>query len=217
VLQPRWVHRASGLPGGELSVAGPWLFHERSASAFAASTGGPSGAVAVPFGAGVATRDLLIPSPADGTIRLEAFDAANLSTKWQRQTTGVPWFSGAPVSLAQFATPRGPRPVVLAFDFDGVTHAVDATDVETGAELFRCPLAIPGPPVQVAPVNGALVLAVDPQGLGGAGACAVCDPRYAETRTTFQWIPMPGVSPGVGRWVGVNGGNGHDHREDAVP
>ena len=217
VLQPRWVHQVTGLPGGELAVAGPWLLHERTASAFATSTGASSAAIAVPFLGGVATRDLLIPAPADGTIRLEAFAAANLATTWQRQTSGTPWFSGAPLALAQLSTPRGPRPVVLAFDFDGRTHAVGGTDVETGAELFHCPLPLAGPPVHVAPIAGALVLGSDPRGLGGGPACADCDPRYAETRVTFQWYPMPGLLPGVGRWVGTNGGPTHDHREEPVP
>lgn len=218
VLQPRWVHPVAGLPGGELSVAGAWLFHERSASAFSTTTGAPGGGIAVPFGLGVATRDLLIAAPADQTVRLEAFDGMTLTTKWQRQTNGVPWFTGAPLALATFATPSGPRPVVLAFDSDGLTHAVSATDTETGAELFRCPMAVPETPGFVSPSAGGL--AVASQALTKPSTldpCLQCDPRFARSRMVFQWFDMPGLSPGVGRWPGLNGGVGHDHREDVVP
>lgn len=218
VLQPRWVRAVSGLPGGELAVSGSWLFHERSASAFSTATGAPGGGIAVPFGHGVATRDLVIAAPAEQTVRLEAFDAVNLTTKWQRQTNGVPWFTGAPLALARFETPRGPRPVVLAFDSGGQSHAVSATDVDTGAELFRCPLAIPEAPGFVAPSAGGLALGTLVLPFpSGVDACLRCDPRFARSRMVFQWFDLPGLLPGEGRWPGLNGGVGHDHREDPVP
>lgn len=218
VLQPRWVHRASGLEGGELAVAGGWLFHERTASAFSTATGAPSGGLAVPFGHGAATRDLVIPAPAALTVRLEAFDGVTLAARWQRQTNGVPWFTGAPVTLARLATARGPRPVVLAFDTDGLAHAVSGTDVETGAELFRCPLDLPEAPGLVSPTLGGLVVASEPVPVfAGADECLRCDPRFARTRMQFRWYPLPGLLPGEGRWPSLNGGVGHDHREDPVP
>ncbi|MEW5739061.1 MAG: hypothetical protein AB1938_09045 [Myxococcota bacterium] len=217
VLTPRWVHRASGLPGGELSVAGGWLFHERSAIAFSTATGAPGGALPVPFGQGVASRELLFPAPAPFTTRLEAFDGASLSSKWQRQTPGVPWYVGAPLALARLSTARGPRPVVLAFDFDGLSYSLEATDVETTAELFRCPLQLPEAPVVLSPTAGGLLVASDPRPLSGTGTCERCDPRYARTRLTFRTYPLPGLLPGEGRWPAVNGGVGHDHREDPVP
>lgn len=217
VLTPRWVYRAAGLPGGELSVAGGWLFHEHSASAFSTSTGTPAGSLPVPFGLGVASRELLLPAPGPFTTRLEAFEGASLAAKWQRQTSGVPWYVGAPVALARLVTARGPRPVVLAFDFDGVTYSLAGVDLETTGELFRCPMQLPEAPVALSPVAGGLVVASDPRPLWGTDRCERCDPRYARTRLTFRWYPMGGLLPGEGRWPGVNGGVGHDHREDPVP
>lgn len=216
VLQPRWVHPIAGLPGGELSVAGGWLFHERSGSAYGTADGLPGNALPVPFGLGVATRELVIAAPGDQTVRLEAFDGVTLKPTWQRQTNGVPWFTGAPLALATFETPSGKRPVVLTFDSDGLTRAVGATDVETGAELFRCPIAVPDTPGFVSPAAGGLAVgALEPSTM--VDRCERCDPRFARSRMVFQWFEMPGLSPGTGRWTGLNGGVGHDHREDAVP
>jgi len=95
---------------------------------------------------------------------------------------------------------------------------VSATDVETGAELFRCPMAVPGSPGFVSPSQGGLAVATQVQtGPPALDPCLSCDPRFARSRMVFQWFDMPGLSPGVGRWPAVNGGVGHDHREDGVP
>ncbi|MCC6336041.1 MAG: hypothetical protein IT380_18885 [Myxococcales bacterium] len=217
LLVPRWARSNPALPGGELAVAGGWLFHEHSAASFSTSTGMIAGALAVPFAQGVATRDLLIPAPGAFTTRLEAFDGASLSARWQRQTSGVPWYFGAPLALARLSTGRGPRPVVLAFDFDGRAYSLAATDVETTAELFRCPLEQPEAPAVLSPVEGGLLVASDPRALAGSSTCERCDPRYARTRLTFRYFPMNGLLPGEGRWPVPNGGVGHDHREDPVP
>jgi hypothetical protein len=217
-LEPRWVSALPGLAGGELSVGGGWLFHERSAQAYSTASGAPGGGLPTPFGLGVATRDSWLPAPAPGSTRLEAFDDA-LSSRWQRPPSGGSWtFDGAPLALATFETWHGARPVAVTFERDEQTRfAVGATDVETGAELFRCPIDVPSVPGFVSPTPGGLALGVPLQPPTATDACLLCDPRFARSRLLFEWFPMPGLGPGVGRWPSLNGGVGHDHREDAVP
>jgi hypothetical protein len=215
-LQLRWSRWEPGLAGGELSVGGGWLFHERVATPLRASTGAPGGPLPSDFGLGVVSRELAIAAPAARTASLTAVDLASLMPRWRRTLGRGAWFTEAPLALATFTTRAGPRPVVLAFDSDGATRGVSATDVETGAEVFRCPLAISDTPGLVSVAPGGLVVGV-PIVPPSGDVCWGCDPRYAERRVVFQWYDWPGLAAGAGRWNGQNGGGAHDHREVAVP
>ena len=56
------------------------------------------------------------------------------------------------------------------------------------------------------------MLGTEPIGMGWP-VCDDCDPKYARTRNTFAWLPLPGLSPSAAAWSGAWGNEGHSHHE----
>lgn len=220
-LALRWVTVEPQLTGGELAVGKGRLFHERSTRVWATATGQPVGSLPVPFGFGVVSTDVVLPSPAPGSTEASAIDLQSLALRWTQSLGGA---AGGPVQVGAFHTSFGERNVVLAFTGDADHRVLNATDLSTGLALFSCPIELPERPVQSA-LTGASALGVGQftvmsgpvPAAAGWPECDFCDPRWARTRNTFRSFQLPGLRPAEVPWPGAWGGPGHDHQEDAVP
>jgi hypothetical protein len=133
--------------------------------------------------------------------------------RWQRSLTGT--LGRTPLTVATWASPWGPRDVALAFTSDGTQVRLEATELLTGAAAFSCPLALPELPAMTAvtPLGIGVMLGTAPVSPGWP-VCDDCDPKYARTRSSFGWIPLPGISPSnAAPWSGAWGNEGHSHHE----
>ncbi len=210
-LQLRWRRYDLNLIGGELSVADGLLFQERSPEVRQTQSGNVVATLPGPFGLGVVGDSTAVSSQA-GSHFLNTFSTASSLPRWQRSLTGE--LGLTPLTIATWSSAWGPREVALAFTSDGVQVRIEATELLTGAAAFSCPVALPALPAMTAMTPGGLGVMVGTSPIGvGWPRCDDCDPKYARTRSTFGWIPLPGLTPSAAPWSGAWGNEGHSHRE----
>lgn len=215
-LQLRWRTVVPGLGGGELIVADGLVFHERSATVYSAATGLAARGLSDPFGLGVVGEGVAVSKLPNGGVP-PAFGwlgRVSTTTATFPPAINLPALAAeTPLTLARWASPWGPREVVLAFT-GGAQPLLNAFELATGAEAFSCPLALDSLPVMTAMQPGAMGLLVGPEPLSPAWPrCDDCDPRFARTRAGVATLPLPGVSPSLSDWAGAWGDEGHSHRE----
>lgn len=208
-LQPRWRRFITGLIGGELAVADGLLFQERSPEVRLASTGNVVAVLPAPFGLGVVGTGTAVATQ-PGSQTLTTISTTNTLPRWQRTLTGT--LGKSPLTIASWASPWGARDVALAFTLDGAQVRIEGTELLTGAAAFSCPVELPGLPAMTAITPGgiAVMLGTVPRAVGW---CEDCDPKYAGTRNSFAWIPLPGLQPSAAPWSGAWGNEGHSHHE----
>lgn len=209
-LQLRWRAVVPGLGGGELTVADGLLFHERSATVYSAATGLAARGLPEPFGLGVVGEGVAVSQvPNWSWLRRASTTTAAFPTALN--LAGVT--GETPLTLARWASPWGPREVVLVFT-EGAPRRLEAFELSTGAEAFRCPVALDALPVMTAVQAGSIGLLLGPEPLSASWPrCDDCDPRYARTRAGVATLPLPGVFPSQADWAGAWGDDGHSHRE----
>ena len=210
-LQPRWRRHFPDLVGGELSVGTGLLFHEHSDEVLSTANGVTQTTLPVPFGLGVVGTGLAaLASPGSATLRTLA--TSSLTPGWTRTLTGAQ--SRAPLAIAAWASPWGPRDVALAFTQQGNSHRLEATELATGALAFECPVAIDEAPLMATLVPGGIAVMTGGHApYMGNTRCDDCDPKYARTRNFFALLPLPGLTPSSSPWSGGWGNEGHTHHE----
>ena len=210
-LQLRWRRYVPGLVGGELAVANRLLFQERSPEVRDTQSGNVVATLPAPFGLGVIGDFTAIFGQA-GTSALTTLSTSTSQPRWRRSLTGT--LGRTPLTLANWASPWGPRDVALAFTSDGRQVRLEATEVITGAAAFSCPVALPELPAMTAMTDGGIGVMVGTVPVSPSWPlCDDCDPKYARTRSSFGWIPLPGLSPSNAPWSGAWGNEGHSHHE----
>ncbi len=210
-LQLRWRRFVTGLVGGELAVADGLLFQERSQEVRLTQTGNVVAVLPAPFGLGVVGAQTAVSTEA-GTQVLKTLSTTNTMARWQRSLTGT--LGRAPLTIASWASPWGERDVALAFTTDGAQVRIEGTELLTGAAAFSCPVALPEVPAMTAITPGGIGVMLGTVPISpGWPVCDDCDPKYARTRSSFGWIPLPGISPSRAAWSGAWGNEGHSHHE----
>jgi hypothetical protein len=205
-LQLRWQASVPTLEGAELMVGDGLLFQERSAEVRATADGTVVANLPAEFGSGVIGKNIAV-----GGAVSSGLSTSSLQPLWQ-SSIFVNASSG-PLTLARWNSPWGNREVVLSFSQRGAQVVLNATELETGAAAFSCPVDVPQLPAMTAMV---------PEGIGvmwglvpttGGASCAKCDPRFARTANDFALISLPGLSPSLETWTGVWGDAAHGHHE----
>ena len=211
-LQLRWRRLVPGLQGGELAVADGLLFQERSVEVRQAQTGNVVAQLPQPFGFGVIGGGVAIPTQPN-TQLLTTLSTSTSQPRWQRTLTGT--LGRSPLTIATWASPWGPRDVALAFTTDGAQQVwLEATELLTGAAAFSCPVALPEVPAMTAITPGGVGVMVGTVPTNpGWPVCEDCDPKFARTRSSFAWYPLPGLQPSAAPWPGAWGNEGHSHHE----
>lgn len=212
-LQPRWRVHVPMLAGGELATGDGLLFQERSAEVRSTVSGAVVATLPAPFGLGVIGEGVAISAPTDGGALLRALGTTALASPWQpRPLSGAA--ERAPLTLARWSSPWGPREVALSFTAQGGQVLLEATEVLTGAAAFTCPVQLPGLPTMTALSDGGLgVMVGTAPGTPGAPLCESCDPKYARTKSGFALLPLPGLELSTGGWSGAWGDEAHSHHE----
>lgn len=210
-LQPRWRRFVTGLSGGELAIADGLLFQERSQEVRQTQTGNVVAVLPAPFGLGV-VGDRTAVATQGGTQVLNTLSTTTSMPRWTRSLTGT--LGRTPLTIASWASPWGPRDVALAFTIDGSQVRVEGTELISGAAAFSCPVALPELPAMTAMTPGGIgvMWGTVPGGMGWP-VCDDCDPKYARTRSSFGWIPLPGLGPSAAPWPSAWGNEGHSHHE----
>lgn len=210
-LQLRWRRFMSGLVGGELSVGDGVLFQERSAEVLSTQTGATRAMLPGPFGLGVIGDGFAVAASA-GDFTLRTVSTSNVMPGWQRTLSGAQ--SRAPLAVATWQSPWGPRDVALAFTQQGSAIRLEATELLTGARAFECPVDLPELPLMTSTTPGGIAVMMGGNPLyAGWSRCDECDPKYARTRSQFAWLPLPGLTPATVPWSGGWGNEGHTHHE----
>ncbi|MFO0596187.1 MAG: hypothetical protein U0228_12805 [Myxococcaceae bacterium] len=204
----RWRIEEATLEGGDLAVGNGLLFQERTTTVYSSSTGQAVAQLARPFGRGAIGQRVSLPL-GEGVDRVDPIDLSTLAPGWHSTLTGTP--GRAPITLAQWDSPWGPRDVALIFTDDQGTLRLEALELDTGASAFACPIALPEPPLETAMGEEGLsvMMPITPRTDG----CERCDPRYARTRNAFAWVPLPGLHVANVPWAGSWANEGHSHRE----
>lgn len=211
-LQLRWRRHFPTLGGGELSTGEGLLFHERSAEVWSTANGVLVHGLTNPFGLGVIGGGLAVGMNPGGAA-LSALRTSDRVTAWSSPPGGVQ--SNAPLAIATWASPWGPRDVVLSFTRHGGASQLEAVELLTGAKAFECPVALPEAPLlMLSPVPGGVAVMLGGNPLyAGWPRCDACDPKYARTRSAFAVLPLPGLTPSDAAWTGAWGDEGHTHHE----
>lgn len=210
-LQQRWRRYVAGLSGGELAVAEGLLFQERSQEVRSTQTGDVVAVLPAPFGLGVVGQGTAVATQA-GSQQLQTLATATTMPRWQRTLQGT--LGRAPLTVASWDSPWGPRDVALAFTTDGAQVLLEATELLTGATAFVCPVALPEVPALTAITPGGLGVMLGTMPISaGWPVCDDCDPKYARTRSSFGWIALPRLQPSSAPWSGTWGNEGHSHHE----
>lgn len=210
-LQPRWRRHLAGLRGGDLAVADGLLFHEKSDEVLSTANGSTRVTLPAPFGLGVIGDGVAVMATAGGTT-LRTLQTSTLLPGPTHSLNGAQ--SKAPLAVATWQSPWGPRDVALVFTEQTNSRRLEAIELQTGAAAFACELDLPELPLMSAVTPGAVTVM-----LGGYPAyvgwprCDDCDPRYARTRSRFLTLPLPGLTPSSAPWSGGWGNEGHTHRE----
>lgn len=209
-LSPRWTVVDPALSGGELSVANGHLFHERSADVRSTSTGAVVTTLSRPAGLPIIGDGVVVVSEPPS---ISAYSSSSLQPMWSEavfQTPPMPL-----LQTASWSTPFGEREVVLVFNEAVGEQYVSAFELRTGALGFTCALPIAQPPTMVVLGNQGVGVMFRTRPLDAQSLlCADCDPKYAQTRSQFGLIPLPGISaPRRSAWSGAWSDSHHSHRE----
>ncbi|MGV3621370.1 MAG: hypothetical protein ACO1OB_11170 [Archangium sp.] len=210
-LQLRWRRHFAGLSGGDLAVGSGLLFHENHFEVLSTTNGATVATLPSNFGPGVIGSGVAtFPDP--GSLTLRSLLTSSLLPGWSRTFSGGQ--TRAPLVVASWDSPWGPRDVAINFTSRAGRFHIEATELATGAAAFECPVAITEEPLMTTLVPGGIAVM-----LGGNAAyagwsrCDACDPKYARTRNAFALLPLPGLSPSSAPWSGGWGNEGHTHRE----
>ncbi|MFZ5440393.1 MAG: hypothetical protein ACOZQL_10310 [Myxococcota bacterium] len=205
-LQPRWRVHVPTLSGGELAVADGLLFQEQSREVRSTVDGAVVATLAAPFGLGVIGDGVAV-----GAGAAISLDTTTLGSRWASDAGTA---ATAPLTLARWASPWGPREIALGFSTSSGQVLLEATEVQTGARAFSCPVQLPRAPAMTAltPEGLAVMYGTVPNAAGWP-VCDTCDPKYARTKSGFALIPLRGVGLSMGGWSGAWADEGHSHRE----
>jgi hypothetical protein len=209
-LQLRWRVVEPALLGGELATAGGLLFHEGESVIRSTQTGLAVGSISNGrFGGGVMGSGLAVTAePMQRSVI--ATETTGFTTRWSASVSGE--VKGAPLTLARWASPWGPREVVLAFVQNSAGEVVlDGIELDTGAAAFSCPTTLQQVPLMTAMAPEGLVVMTPFDST--SDPCATCDPRFARTRNRFARLALPGLTPSDAPWSGTWGNEGHSHHE----
>ena len=211
-LQLRWRRFVPSLQGGELAVANGLLFQEHSEDVRQAQTGNVVATLPLWFGLGVIGGGFALPTVPNVNL-LVTLSTSTSQPGWQRRLLGT--LGRAPLSIASWASPWGPREVALAFTTDGTQVWLEATELLTGAAAFTCPVNFPEVPALTAVTPGGIGVMLGTVPLGASWpVCENCDPKYARTQSSFGWLPVPGLQPSASApWSAPWGNEGHSHHE----
>jgi hypothetical protein len=218
----RW-RRQLPIGGGELGLVRGMLLPERASTALRTLDGTEVGTLPV-LGRAVATRQVVVPSPAGTTVNpdagvvsspeLKGYTVPELEPAWTYRLGEGQSFVSKELRLAE-TPPRGSQGVetlVLGFAADGLKPVLVGVRMRDGSEAFQCTLAYtPRTVPQLFELGpGSLVL------MDGAATCGECDPPFAYSRARFQRFPLEGLRPAEAPWPGTFGGPGHGHHESPV-
>jgi hypothetical protein len=215
--------RTLPMNGGELGTVRGLLLPENSSAALRAQDGTEVGTLPV-LGRAVATREVMVPSPAGTTVNpdagpviateLHGFTVPGLTPAWTHQLQAGQSFVTKEMRLADTeADATGPaETLLLTFLADGATPTLLGVRMSDGSEAYRCPLAY-------SPRSQPQLFELGPESLvmmDGANTCGECDPPFAYSRSRFQRFKLPGMQPARASWPGTFGGPGHGHHENEV-
>ncbi|WP_044190108.1 hypothetical protein [Hyalangium minutum] len=218
----RW-RRMLPMGGGELGLVRGMLMPERASSALRTLDGAEVGTLPV-LGRAVATRQVVVPSPAGTTVNpdagvvnspeLKGYTVPEFEPAWTYRLEEGESFISKELRLAE-TLPRGSEGVetlVLGFASVGLNPTLVGVRAKDGSEAFQCTLAYaPRTLPQLFELGpGSMVL------MDGAETCGECDPPFAYSRGRFQRFPLEGLRPAEAPWPGTFGGPGHGHHESPV-
>ncbi|SEU31442.1 tenascin-X [Stigmatella erecta] len=215
----RW-RRMLPMAGGELGTVRGLLLPEYATTPLRTLDGTELGPVAE-LGRAVATRDVLVPSPAGTTVNPEGGEAAaselkgyavpGLDTLWTYTLPAGQRFTSKELRLADTLPwgSQGPETLALGFASEGTTPTLVGVRTRDGSEAFQCPLSYE-------PLSVQQLFELGPERLvlmDGSSECGQCDPPFAYSRARFQRFPLKGLRPTAAPWPGTFGGPGHGHHE----
>jgi hypothetical protein len=218
----RW-RRMMPIGGGELGLVRGLLLPERSSTALRTQDGAEVGTLPV-LGRAVATRQVLVPSPAGTSVNpdagpfnspeLKGYAVPSLSPAWTYRLQEGQSFVSKELRLAETLPggSEGVEPLVLGFMANGTSPALVGVRAKDGSEAFQCALSY-------TPLTMPQLFELGPESLvlmDGARTCGECDPPFAYSRARFQRFPLRGLRPAEAPWPGTFGGPGHDHHENPV-
>jgi hypothetical protein len=218
----RW-RRTLPMGGGELGTVRGLLLPEKASTALRTQDGTEVGTLPV-LGRAVATREVLVPSPAGTSVnpdagviistQLQGYTVPGLAPAWTYELEAGQSFATKELRLAE-TVPDGSgtrETQVLTFVADGTTPTLLGVRVQDGTEAYRCPLGYtPRSVPQLFELGPESVVMMD-----GANTCGECDPPFAYSRPRFQRFPLRGLKPAQAPWPGTFGGPGHGHHENEV-
>jgi hypothetical protein len=218
----KW-RRTLPISGGELGTVRGLLLPERASAALRTRDGTEVGALPE-LGRAVATREVVVPSPAGTTVNpdagvlvspeLSGYTVPGLAPAWRYRLPEGQSFASKELRLAETLPQRsqGPETLVLGFVAEGLTPTLVGVRARDGSEAFRCALAYtPRSVPQLFELGPEFMMMMD-----GAQRCGECDPPFAYSRPRFQRFPLEGLHPAVAPWPGTFGGPGHSHHETPV-
>ncbi|WP_224368514.1 tenascin-X [Hyalangium versicolor] len=215
----RW-RRTLPMGGGELGMVRGLLLPERSTTALRIEDGTEVGSLPM-LGRAVATREVLVPSPAGTTVNpggsavvspeLSGYTVPGMAPAWTYRLEEGQSFASKELRLAETLPGRseGVDTMVLGFVADGETPTLLGVRTKDGSEAFRCALSY-------TPRSLPQLFELGPESLvlmDGASTCGECDPPFAYSRSRFQRFPLKGLQPAEAPWPGTFGGPGHGHHE----
>jgi hypothetical protein len=215
----RW-RRTLPLSGGELGTVNGLLLPERATTPLRTQDGTEVGTLPV-LGRAVATREVVVPSPAGTTVNpdagviispeLDGYSVPGLTPAWTYRLEEGQSFASKELRLAETlgGGSEGIETLVLGFVADGVTPTLVGVRAKDGSEAFRCALSY-------TPLSQPQLFELGPESfvlMDGATTCGECDPPFAYSRSRFQRFPLHGLQPAQAPWPGTFGGPGHGHHE----
>ncbi|WP_232293124.1 tenascin-X [Stigmatella aurantiaca] len=215
----RW-RRTLPMPGGELGTVRGLLLPEYGTAALSTVDGTEQGPMEE-LGRAVATRDVVVPSPAGTTVNpmggeaaaseLKGYTVPGLAPLWTYSLSAGQRFTSKELRLADTLPwgAQGAETLALGFASDGATPTLVGVRTRDGSEAFQCALAYE-------PLSVQQLFELGPESLvlmDGSNECGQCDPPFAYSRARFQRFPLLGMQPTVAPWPGTFGGPGHGHHE----
>lgn len=216
----RW-RKTLPIGGGELGTVRGLLFPERASQPLRTQDGAEAGTLPE-LGRAVATREVMVPSPAGTTVNpnttvvvsteLKGFTVPELTPAWTYRLGDGQSFVSKELRLAETlpgGDANGIETLVLGFVSDNLTPTLVGVRAKDGSEAFRCALSY-------SPITLPQLFELGPESLvlmDGASTCGECDPPFANSRARFQRFPLPGLQPAQQPWPGTFGGPGHGHHE----
>jgi hypothetical protein len=218
----RW-RRTLPIGGGELGTVRGLLLPERASTALRTQDGMEVGTLPE-LGRAVATREVVVPSPAGTSVNPDAgvsistemrgYTVPGLTPAWTYRLEDGQSFATKELRLAETG-PDGsgaPETWVLTFVADGTTPTLVGVRTSDGSEAYRCALGY-------TPRSMPQLFELGPESLvmmDGANTCGECDPPFAYSSPRFQRFPLRGLHPAKAPWPGTFGGPGHGHHENEV-